>query len=490
MSHKSQLSYIMDLLDIVGTDLATTLSLDRTLISKWKNNVRPLQASNKHFSSLVEALIFFNSKNKTASLERFFGQVYPNEDKNEPEYLEVCLTIWLEGHDNGNFSALNHWKTAENALYASKIDIYQGNAGKRHGLLAFFEYASTLPGGQEIFISDVEGYLWRDEDPEFSQRYHKLFSTLADQGHNITIILPEDSVISEPSRMAIKRLESYFSGHITSYSLKTKCNNPMQSLYLIHRHMALVSVCATPDPSSRYISVYKDPFSVKHYVSLFIERIKEAKPLLSNYAIQGKALDNLLNAYDKKNMKANIILSSPELPLYMIPHDELLNILNAHVKSSTDKKKIETIYQKKKAILLGNLQDQEMDILLSRRAFEQMVSSELVRHDALSELCEEDIFLTPQLIHRALCRWTDYTDQHPHIHVSMIDFENIGLLENMKLYVFEDKMIIATQLKNRDYFITSESDIVLDQVQDKLRDILMAQEEDSTLEHFCQKFSD
>jgi len=489
MSSKSQLAYIMDMLDIVGTDLAVVLDIDRTLISKWKNGVRTLKPSSKHFNSMVEALIFFNSKNKSASLERFFGQVYPKEDKNEPDYLEVCLRIWLEGKNMGFFNSLNHWQTAENALYASKVDIYQGNQGKRFALIEFFNYASILPPGQEIFISDVEGSSWLEEDEAFANYYKDSINKLTQLGHNITMIIPENQATEKPTQRIINRIHSYFTGNITSYSIDYDCKASLQSLYLIHRHMSLASSCATDDQNLRYITVHKDPFTVKHFVDLFIERIKLAHPLLCNYAIQGKSIDSFIETYDRSRVTTNFMMATPDFPLFMLPHDILMDILDNHKVNHHRKQVVQKIYKHKKELLLKNIHQYDIEVILSKCHFDQLKNETSMSHDALTYLCQTEVRISKENILSAMVQWLNIMKKYDNVHIHLIDFSRIDILEDINLYVFEDHLIVATQLKNYEYFITSESNIVLDQVQWALKDLLMHQEDNNEFEKYCSSLN-
>lgn len=42
-THLTNLSFLMTELDISGVEIAKALNIDPTLVSKWKNNTRPLK---------------------------------------------------------------------------------------------------------------------------------------------------------------------------------------------------------------------------------------------------------------------------------------------------------------------------------------------------------------------------------------------------------------------------------------------------------------
>lgn len=137
MNYKSQFGYLLNLLEITGVSFAKKMKIDRSLISKWKNNTRPLNPKSIHFNTVIETLIFFNHHRKDTLLERFFRDVYPEIDRNEPDYLTTCLKTWLQGIDLGQFHHAHIWQRSATALYTTNVEIFQGNLGKRHALIGF-----------------------------------------------------------------------------------------------------------------------------------------------------------------------------------------------------------------------------------------------------------------------------------------------------------------------------------------------------------------
>jgi len=220
LNYKSQFGYIIDLLEISGKELANFINVDRTLVSKWKNNARPLKEKSPHFNRITIALIAFNNNRGDAVLERFFREVYPNVDRNEPDYLYTCLNRWLIGKDLGNFSSFNDWRRAKSSLYSTNVDIYKGNQGKRDAILEFFNYALELPQGQEIYISDTDSFEWITEDMAFYQLYHSKLNDLAVKGHNIIIVYDPTQDPKAVSSFDYFRLSKYFSGKVTAFGLQ------------------------------------------------------------------------------------------------------------------------------------------------------------------------------------------------------------------------------------------------------------------------------
>lgn len=91
----SPLKYIMDLLKISGKELADYIFVDRTLVSKWKNNSRTFSPSVSHFNNVVKYLLLVNKEQKANTLERFFERIYPYEEKMNCDWLSSCLRTWL-----------------------------------------------------------------------------------------------------------------------------------------------------------------------------------------------------------------------------------------------------------------------------------------------------------------------------------------------------------------------------------------------------------
>lgn len=477
MNYKSQLGYIMDLIELTGKDLATAINVDRTLVSKWKNNARPFSSSSVHFKNLVEALIFFNSRRKDSTLERFFGKVYPKEDKNEPEYLEVCLTLWLIGKDLGNFNNLNDWRTSKSALYSANIEIYQGNVGKRHALLDFFEYALSLPPGQEIFISDLEEKNWLIEDPEFYNLYYKKYYEIIEMGHNVTVIHNLAVHKTDPNAIDTNRFRSYFTGRITSYySNRTSASTTEPSVYIIHRHMSLLSMSTDNDSMNRYIAINRDPFSVQHMVNMFISRMRKATKMVSTFSAKGGNLKGFLDDTLKNKTPSNIYYTAPQVPLVALSKEVLEKILIHNNVQPELIHFVEIVRVQNQMLLLKNVNTNYVDILLDNNAITDSLSADEINLNELSSICQTPINVDHSLYLEILQSAFELGESYKHINVSVVPFDSLPILKDAVLWMFEDQVMYSILLKYGEHFVVSDAPIILDTILNLIQHILMENE--------------
>lgn len=486
MNYKSQLGYIMDLIDVTGKSLGDAIGVDRTLVSKWKNNARQLQVSGPHFLNLVAALKTFNKENNNSVLERFFGDVYPQIDKNEPDYLDTCLNQWLIGKDLGNFNNLNDWRASKSSLYATTIEIFQGNLGKRNAVIEFMDHALTLPAGQEIFISDAETTDWYTEDPEFPQIYTDKFNALVAKKHNITLIhnITKDNQLSTDD--IITRLNSYYSGNLTSYyTAIPHLSGP--SIYCIHRHMVLLSTNADLNPATRYISLYRDPYSVQEIVKMFTSRLRQSKKMISTYSTEGKGLKSFaeqLLALNKNS--SNNYYVSPLPPFTSMKESTLDKILEDNQVSDLHKKDVKTYYTSNRLMLFKDMDNHILEEIISKEAVEDALSKIETYSYELSVLTDQRILIKRAYFIEHLQEICDQTDRNPNYNISVMPFDEITTFKNKMIWLQEDQILYSYPFDQSKNFIVSDAPLIVDLVLGKLHQILMEYEDEKELELYIK----
>lgn len=488
MNYKSQLGYIMDLLEITGKDLSKKINVDRTLVSKWKNNARQIKPNNAHFQNVIMALIDFNKQRKDSILDRFFHKVYPNEDRNEPNYLEVCLHLWLDGHELGNFNNINDWRTSKNALYATNVEIFQGNQGKRDAIIEFFNYALEMPPGQEIFISDYESQIWLFEKPEYYQLYQSKIDQLIQAGHRITIIHHMAMIEDDQKTIGLRQFNIYYSGNVISYyndSVKDVHMEP--SLYIIHRQMALTSICNHNQPKHRYITLLRDPFSISHYVKTFVERLQNAKPLVSSFSLHANSLKGFQEEWRIMGLKSNMFYSVPQMPMPMLSEDLLKQIFEENdIDLQTQNILLET-YRQNQALFFNAIETHDVDLILDQKTIEEMMHSEQVPLHEISAIAKKPVTVSNALYRDIIKYACILQAKHKRLQISLLPFEDVKLIQDIALWVFEDRRLYTIQLNRNSNFVVSDAPIILKYIQDYLKHLLMENENDDTLCHYLSE---
>lgn len=482
MNYKSQLGYIMDLIEVTGKSLSIEIGVDRTLVSKWKNNARQLNVSGPHFLTLVKALKAYNKENNNCVLERFFGDVYPQIDKNEPDYLDTCLNKWLIGKDLGNFNNLNDWRASKSSLYATTVEIFQGNLGKRNAVLEFLDYALTLPSGQEIFISDIESTEWLYEDPDFTGIFQKKFEALIDKKHNITLIHDITKITNLTTRTILQSFSLYYSGHLTTYYAAF----PYQagpSIYCIHRHMVILSTNADLNPINRYISLYRDPFSVQEMVKMFTGRLRTSKKMISTYSTKGNGLKSFTEQLLalNKNSSNNYYLS-PLPPFTSMAKDNLLKVLEDNDLTIDKQDAVLAFYEYNAHMLFKDTNDYLLEEVISKEALEHALNSDKIYSYELSVIAEKDIYIKKDFFIDHLEEICRLTESNKNYNISVIPFTEIPNLKNSMIWIQEDQMLYSYPFVEHSSFIVSDAPIIVDLALNRLHQLLMKYENEKELE--------
>lgn len=486
MSHKSQFGYLMDLLEITGKEMSIKTSVDRTLISKWKNNARQIKVNSKHFHQLIEAFIAFNKTRTDKVLERFFREIYPSIDRNEPDYLKTCLETWLIGQDLGYFHSFSDWRKSQNALYTTNIEVFKGNQGKRDAIMEFFRTAADMPPGQEIFISDNELVDWLIEDDLFNADYHQKLHNLAVYGHNITIIFNGKSAEHMLDNFQYFRLSKYFTGNVTAYQASRDMG---PSLYIIHKHMLLLSMSADMDSDNRYISIYRDPFSIQQMVQMFMLRLQRASQMISTYSSHGTSLkgftENLLTAIQGRD---NSYFISPLPPFSTMPENILKEILESHDMTDVQTYELMQIHKVNKTMFFSNLEKSCLDEIISKNRLEEALSEDKIRLDDISAIIRKDVYITRDQLIAHLRALSDLTSQYQDFNITVATFDEIPLLESCMLWLIEDQMLYSYPLTGETHFVISDTKFILSKVTHLIQDLLMEHEESKSLDMYIEDF--
>ncbi len=72
----SNLGFLMEYLNVTGKDIAAFLDIDKSLVSKWKNNQRPLTLHTSHLDNLVNFFLEYKSGIFTEKLTQYCPKLF------------------------------------------------------------------------------------------------------------------------------------------------------------------------------------------------------------------------------------------------------------------------------------------------------------------------------------------------------------------------------------------------------------------------------
>jgi hypothetical protein len=297
-TNTSKLSYLMNVTGISGKELAKALYIDHSLISKWKNNRRPLSARSIYLKKIAEYFL---------SIERISGQdiikdlltAYdPQVDTTSREALCSCFCRWLTDpkmspHIQVPAVSLLH---SPQYSYEATYKVYTGNEGRRIAVIQFLECVLSMPEGQQLLLVSQEDMSWLTEDPYFLEMWKEKLTEIIMKKHKIRIIHWVDREIENLSSIINQWLPLHMTGSVESWFYPRYSDTPFKMTLFILQNAAAVSGMTSIEPSkNRYTSFYTDPVTTKQCEWIFNTLVSECRPLIEKYSM--KRIDKLLNKF-------------------------------------------------------------------------------------------------------------------------------------------------------------------------------------------------
>lgn len=321
----SRLSYLMTISGINGRELANALHVDYSLVSKWKNNKRPLNRHSVHLKKIAEYFISLDSTNNDKLIFQVLRDYDPNLKVDSLEDLSNVLCNWLiEPVDNLNLSNYIYDKNTESNKYTSTYEVFLSNKGRRKAVIQFLDYALSLTEGQTILLISQDDMCWMTEDKAFLKLWESKLTQLLKKDHQIKIVHSVDRQIETLSNIIRQWLPLHMTGKIESYYYPKYSDFPLKTtLYIIKNHLAVVGFDAdNTDKNNRYTSFFYDKVTVKQYTLIFEKLLGECRPLIESYL--KKEFDKVpIRIFGSGIKKENSYLYA-DVPMFLTMSEELL----------------------------------------------------------------------------------------------------------------------------------------------------------------------
>lgn len=456
----SPLKYIMDLLKISGKELADYIFVDRTLVSKWKNNARTFSPSVSYFENVVEYLLLVNKRQKANTLERFFERIYPYKENKNCEWLSSCLCTWLIGNDIGQYKEQLNRDVNKDYLYSASVDIYRGNIGKRNAVNSFFDYALSLDSEVEIFLSDMEDMSWLIENKQFFKIWQKKMGMILEKGHHITIIHNTGRNIESIFSIIFNWLPLYFKGNLSSYyHQNTNLNILTPSVYIIKNHLAIMSMNAGSNNKDRYTSVFKDPESVNQMEWIFENRLNFSTPLVELYEFSHRSIEKLTNTIIKLGQKKEQAYLFTPVPVFTtMSNNTLSEVLHDNNISGDLKKQCLAVHDGIQKFYLKDItkyfcrQFYDLDILY------QMSDMDEFPYLELSEFALKPIIISNKQFKQHIMFLINLIKKYELFEVALLPLKKLKVPSNISIWVKSNCFVYSyPQFHGKSLTLSSES---------------------------------
>jgi len=320
-SYLSNLDYIMDILKISGKDISRHLDIDNSLVSKWKNNKRPLTMHTSHLEKLAEYIVEYKKGVCADTIKGILSEYYPDKSLGDKKELLSQLMFWLtEKYDPIEYKS--EFTDGENYI------VFCGNDGRREAVLIFLDEILKQNTPQNLMLISQEEMSWILEDTQFLTMWKEKLVQILLKGNTINIIHWVDRSTGSLSDIIGQWLPLYLTGNIKSWYLPRYSESLIKStLFLAENTMAIAGM-EGKTTNDRYTTLLRDALSLKHYTWVFENIRSKCHPLVHVFSFP-KDNHIFINELKTLNPGDGDYISLSNFPgFYTMPEDMLVELLD------------------------------------------------------------------------------------------------------------------------------------------------------------------
>lgn len=304
----SRLGLLMNTLGISGSELAASLHVDSSLVSKWRNNHRTISHNSPYLQDIAGILIDKEAKAELDVIANLLRVFDPGVDLSDPENTIDCLCRWLTSLTPSDIN-LQTAVVSPNlqGAYDSAVRIWQGSSGRRDAVLFFLQKVLAMPAPQQLYLVSQDNISWMLAKPAFLQQWQSYLLEILKQGHKITIIHWVDRSINRIESILEYWLPLHLTGQINAWFSPVYTDlSYFLTLFLVKNAMALTGVTTKEMDDSTICTTYSnDPISLAQYEAVFEGLLKECRPLIKIYST-----DKLIEVIDQTFTDLDVLENS------------------------------------------------------------------------------------------------------------------------------------------------------------------------------------
>ena len=310
-------------MDIMGRDLATALHVDYSLISKWKNNKRPLTLRSMYLHKIADYILSIDTAAKKEFLMTLLKDYDPNLNTAAPKDVHSCLCRWLsessQSLQNYNKLIIGHNKNA----YQTGFKVFKENKGRRTAVLELLDYVLSMSEGQQLFLISQEDMSWLTEDATFLNLWNQKLTQILEKNHKLKIIHSVDREIVELAAIIRQWLPLHLTGGIESYYIPKYVDSSLKiTLFIVQNTLALTGIVIDENIYTRYTALYDDYTTVKMYEKIFDTWLANSHPLIEVHSLEDT--DHFLSKVYGMGQRQENSYFYTDMPLFITMSESLL----------------------------------------------------------------------------------------------------------------------------------------------------------------------
>ena len=396
MKFAAKLDFLLQLFETNMSKLARGISVDPSLISKWRSGSRRLAADSQHIQLIAE--YFLKSPLLAVMKDPLILELQRELSINPPKTikgLEHALVQYLAVPDKIQpfVSRPAAGSSEQISGAAGCYQVFAGVEGKRLAVLRFLQAVLESPQPLELLLYSQEDLQWITGDQLFLARWAKMLQEIVAKGHRIIII---HYVNREPGKIisVIQQwLPLHLSGQLDSYFHQKYTTPAIKSTIFVAKGAFTIMAAAPGEKETAdHTFFYQDPVMVGLADELFQSALSSCQKLfrifhrseMADYDIYELALQSV--AGDSFCISTSPSLLTMPLPLYE-------KLIQAMAIPEADKRTRVSTQIRRQELFLSHLgQDKHLEIEIIDLAADQLFpyAAHFCFHESASPVTPED----------------------------------------------------------------------------------------------------
>jgi hypothetical protein len=352
MKFHEKLNLLMNLQNIPNNKLAKALSVDPSLISRWRNGTRDLT---KHSEYVTGIATYFASQ--TCNKERLIEILDISKSEHiDHAFLTDKIWHWLSDDILPNTSLVNQFIARFNQVKASNlppfkpeslqnsvsgkslnVEVFYGNEGKRQSVINFLTTIIKQNKIVSLKLYSDDSMDWMLEDPDFCIEWKQLLSEVIRRGNRIIIIHTINRETDEMNAAIDRWLPLYMTGAVEPYYYPSHQDTPFKHTLFLAPDIVGVTTTAMAINTVSEQLLYRDPTMLANLESTFDAYLEHCRPLMKVYKM--KEIDKFQTLYREfETQTGNMSLLSKSPSLTTMPPEIFHDVLNPLSNGSNEEK--------------------------------------------------------------------------------------------------------------------------------------------------------
>lgn len=316
---ETRLSYLMNLMDVSGKELAIEIGTDTTTISKWKNGQRKLKSRSPYALKLTEYFLselFAYQRNYIIDILDTSG--YEVDDENEDELVQT-LKIWLteEGVTSSALSGL----VKESQEDVNYVEVYKGYDGWKKALNIFWNVVNKLSTKEAIYLGDFGDVQWDNVDSKEFEYMIDSIIRIAHSGHKV-VILDYMTDAYKPYKVLLRWLPIYLNRNVeVRYIYKVEEEIYKNCIYIVDHNLVFKGMSIN-DNEEHITLIHRDDASISFYDKVMALIIKNSERLI--YGVDLKSPFDIIKVLEDNFKEKQITYTINHMPTFLNMSQELL----------------------------------------------------------------------------------------------------------------------------------------------------------------------